>query len=65
MYLAAIFQESIERGIQSGELKSDMNAKAIAQALVISLIGVTVMMKSHPDELFMRNSLHVILQSLE
>lgn len=65
MYLAAIFQESIERGIQSGELKSDMNAKAIAQALVISLIGVTVMMKSRPDESFMRNSLPVILQNLE
>ncbi len=34
---------------QSGELESDLNAKAVAQTLVTSLIGLTVLMKSRPE----------------
>ena len=61
MYLSAIFQETIERGIQSGELETKMNAKALAQTLVISLIGLTVMMKSRPERSFIDNSVETIL----
>ncbi|GIO03079.1 TetR/AcrR family transcriptional regulator [Brevibacillus laterosporus] len=61
MYLSAIFQETIERGIQSGELEADTNAKALAQSLVISLIGLTVMMKSRPERSFVENSVGALL----
>ena len=49
MYLSVIFQETIERGLQSGELAAGINAKNLAQTLVISLIGLTVFLKSRPD----------------
>ncbi|MEK3790451.1 TetR/AcrR family transcriptional regulator [Paenibacillus sp. FSL R7-0204] len=49
MYLSVIFQETIERGMQSGELDAGINAKNLAQTLVISLIGLTVFLKSRPD----------------
>ncbi|MFF0830655.1 TetR/AcrR family transcriptional regulator [Brevibacillus sp. NPDC003359] len=64
MYLSVIFQETIERGIQSGELDSSIDAKAIAQALIVSLIGLTVIMKSRPTRSFVDNSIDVMLTLL-
>ncbi|KQX47124.1 MULTISPECIES: TetR/AcrR family transcriptional regulator [unclassified Paenibacillus] len=65
MYLSAIFQETIERGIRSGELDNATNPLALAQTLVVSLIGLTVMMKSRPDRSFMNNSVESILTLLK
>ncbi|SFL06375.1 transcriptional regulator, TetR family [Paenibacillus sp. 1_12] len=61
MYLSVVFQETIERGIQSGELKNSISAKVLAQTLVVSLIGLTVVMKSRPERSFVDNSVSVIL----
>ncbi|QIW19792.1 TetR/AcrR family transcriptional regulator [Bacillus thuringiensis] len=61
MYLAVIFQELITKGIQSGELQSDLNAKALAQTLVTSLIGLTVLMKSRPERSVIDNSVSIIV----
>ncbi|MEK4285917.1 TetR/AcrR family transcriptional regulator [Paenibacillus sp. FSL P4-0502] len=65
MYLSVIFQETIERGIQSGELKGGVNAKALAQALIVSLIGLTVLLKSRPERSFVDNAITMILTSLD
>lgn len=64
MYLTVIFQEAIERGIQSGELNPRPNAKALAQTLVVSLIGLTVMLKSRPERSFADNVVSGILLQL-
>ncbi|NOU98790.1 TetR/AcrR family transcriptional regulator [Paenibacillus planticolens] len=64
MYLSVIFQETIERGLRSGELDSGINAKGLAQTLVISLIGLTVFMKSRPERVFVDNSVKEILTLL-
>ncbi|PRT00490.1 TetR/AcrR family transcriptional regulator [Bacillus wiedmannii] len=61
MYLAVVFQELITKGIQSGELQSDLNAKAVAQTLVTSLIGLTVLMKSRPERSVIDNSVSIIV----
>ncbi|MFA2819850.1 MULTISPECIES: TetR/AcrR family transcriptional regulator [Bacillus] len=61
MYLAVIFQELITKGIRSGELQSDLNAKAVAQTLVTSLIGLTVLMKSRPERSVIDNSVSIIV----
>ncbi|MCM3677101.1 TetR/AcrR family transcriptional regulator [Peribacillus simplex] len=65
MYLTVIFQETIERGIQSGELKADTDAKSLAQALIVSLIGLTVMMKSRPQRSFVDNAIATTLTLLK
>lgn len=65
MYLAAIFQETIERGMRSGELGQHVNAKALAQTLVVSMIGLTVLMKSRPDRTFADNAAATIVALLE
>ncbi|ETT76049.1 TetR/AcrR family transcriptional repressor of nem operon [Bacillus sp. RC145] len=65
MYLSVIFQELITKGIQSGELQSDVNAKALAQTLVTSLIGLTVLMKSRPKRSVVDNSVCIILSLLK
>ncbi|PGO22699.1 TetR family transcriptional regulator [Bacillus cereus] len=65
MYLSVIFQELIAKGIQSGELQSDVNAKALAQTLVTSLIGLTVLMKSRPERSVLDNSVCIILSLLK
>lgn len=65
MYLGVLFKETIERGQQSGELSTDMNASAVAQSLVVSMIGLTVLMKSGPDRLFVVQSIQVTLSLLQ
>ncbi|MGE7610497.1 TetR/AcrR family transcriptional regulator [Peribacillus frigoritolerans] len=65
MYLSIIFQETIVRGIRSGELESSLNAKVLAQTLVVSLIGLTVLMKSRPERSFVDNSVAMILSVLK
>ncbi|MED0903123.1 TetR family transcriptional regulator [Bacillus cereus] len=65
MYLSVIFQELIAKGIQSGELQSDVNAKALAQTLVTSLIGLTVLMKSRPERSVVDNTVCIILSLLK
>ncbi|PFD34679.1 TetR family transcriptional regulator [Bacillus cereus] len=65
MYLSVIFQELIAKGIQSGELQSDVNAKALAQTLVTSLIGLTVLMKSRPERSVVDNSVSIIVSLLK
>ncbi|MEJ9111920.1 TetR/AcrR family transcriptional regulator [Bacillus paramobilis] len=61
MYLTVIFQELITKGIQSGELQNNLNAKALAQTLVTSLIGLTVLMKSRPERSVIENSVSIIV----
>ncbi|MCY8938654.1 TetR/AcrR family transcriptional regulator [Peribacillus frigoritolerans] len=65
MYLSIIFQETIVRGIRSGELESSLNAKVLAQTLVVSLIGLTVLMKSRPERSFVEKSVATILSLLK
>lgn len=65
MYLSVIFEETIQRGIQSGELEADTNAKALSQALIVSLIGLTVIMKSRPKRSFVDNTIKVTLTLLK
>lgn len=65
MYLAAIFQEAIERGLRSGELHTGVDAKSLAQTLVVSLIGLTVMMKARPERSFVDHSVEVILTLIQ
>ena len=64
MYLSVIFEEKIVQGIRSGELDSSLNAKALAQALVVSFIGLTVFMKSRPERSFVDHSVATILSIL-
>ncbi|WP_341519388.1 TetR/AcrR family transcriptional regulator [Bacillus paramobilis] len=65
MYLTVIFQELITKGIRSGELQNDLNAKALAQTLVTSLIGLTVLMKSRPERSVIDNSVSIIVSLLK
>ena len=65
LYLAVIFQETIERGIQSGELEEETDAKSLAQALIVALIGLTVMMKSQPQKSFIDNAIVTTLTLLK
>jgi len=65
MYLSVIFEEKIVQGIRSGELESGLNAKALAQTLVVSFIGLTVFMKSRPERSFVDHSVATILSILK
>ncbi|MEY9092257.1 TetR/AcrR family transcriptional regulator [Paenibacillus sp. RC84] len=64
LYLSVIFQETIERGIRAGELDAALEARGTAQALLVSLIGLTVMLKSRPDRQFADNTVKTVLTLL-
>lgn len=65
MYLAAIFQEVIEKGVRAGQLAHNTEVKAVAQALVLSMIGLTVMMKSRPARTFTDHAIEATLMLLK
>lgn len=48
-YLAAIFEDTLKRGVSSGEIDGSLNYRAIAQSLVVAFIGITVLKKSNPN----------------
>lgn len=64
MYLAAIFRETIERGQRTGELSEVLQSEELAHSLVVSMIGLTVLMKSRPDPAFVRQSIRAALSLL-
>ncbi|MBV6713848.1 TetR/AcrR family transcriptional regulator [Paenibacillus chitinolyticus] len=64
LYLSVIFQETIERGIRAGELDAALEARGTAQVLLVSLIGLTVMLKSRPDRQFADNTVKTVLTLL-
>ncbi|MNO61994.1 hypothetical protein D3C76_526560 [compost metagenome] len=64
MYLSVTFQELLERGQRSGELGDNVDAKCLAQTLVVSLIGLTVILKSRPQQSFVDSSIEEILTLL-
>ncbi|WP_226000173.1 TetR/AcrR family transcriptional regulator [Paenibacillus sp. BJ-4] len=65
MYLSAVFQEAIERGIRSGELETTLDARALAHTMVSLLIGITVMMKSRPARSFVDQAVATLLLLLD
>ncbi|WP_311082496.1 TetR/AcrR family transcriptional regulator [Paenibacillus polymyxa] len=65
MYLSAVFQETLERGIRTGELEASMDARALAHTLVSLLIGITVMMKSRPERSFVDHAVATALMLLD
>ena len=65
MYLSVIFQETLLKGIKSGELESNLDVKALAQTLVVALIGITVLLKSHPERSFVDKSVSMILSLIK
>jgi len=65
MYLSVIFQETLLKGVKSGELESNLDVKALAQTIVVALIGVTVLLKSHPERSFVDKSVNLILSLLK
>ncbi|MEC0372741.1 TetR/AcrR family transcriptional regulator [Paenibacillus chibensis] len=64
MYLAVIFQEAIRKGMKSGELAGSLDAKGLAQTLVVALIGLTVLLKSRPERSFADHSVGMVLSLL-
>ncbi|MBB6735623.1 TetR/AcrR family transcriptional regulator [Cohnella zeiphila] len=64
MYLAALFAEAIERGVRTGELKEISQPKALAETLVVALIGLTVLLKARPERATAERSAETILTLL-
>jgi TetR/AcrR family transcriptional repressor of nem operon len=64
MYLAVIFREAIVRGQQNGEIDAALHAEAIANSLVVSMIGLTVMMKSNPESAMIKQAIEAALSLL-
>jgi TetR/AcrR family transcriptional repressor of nem operon len=63
--LSGLLQEAIEGAIRSGEFASDTNAAALARALTVSAIGLSVTMKSPPDRAFVEQAVNQILTLIE
>ncbi|MNJ38726.1 hypothetical protein D3C77_335790 [compost metagenome] len=65
MYLAAIFSEVLEKGQREGEISKSLDSDELAHSLVVSIIGLTVIMKSKPDSVLVKHSIEVALSLLD
>lgn len=63
-YLAAMFEDTIKRGVRSGEIDESVNDRAIAQSLVVAFIGITVLKKSNPNREWIDSCIESALSSL-
>lgn len=63
--LTELFHGTIEDGIRTGELSSTLNPAAVARALIISAIGLSVTMKTRPERSLVENAVAEILTLLE
>ncbi|MFD2332663.1 TetR/AcrR family transcriptional regulator [Cohnella sp. GCM10020058] len=63
-YLAAIFQETLERGVNAGEIDRSLDCRAIAQSLLASFVGITVLKKSNLSREWIDNCIESALSLL-
>lgn len=63
--LAGLLEQWIGDGIRRGELSSSLSAAAVARALTVSAIGLSVTMKANPDRTFVEDAITEILTLLE
>jgi len=55
--LAELFRNKIAEGLQSGELAQGQDAEALGHALLASVIGLTVMLKTLPNAAFIESTI--------
>lgn len=63
--LAELFRNKIAEGLQSGELAQGQDAEALGHALLASVIGLTVMLKTLPDPAFIESTIFATLTLLK
>lgn len=61
LYLAELFRERLNVGIRTGELDADLNAEACSKSLVVSVIGLSVMLKARPDRSFADQTVEAVM----
>ncbi|EXG83324.1 TetR/AcrR family transcriptional regulator [Saccharibacillus sacchari] len=63
--LAELFRSKIDEGLQSGELAQGQDAEALGNALLASVIGLTVMLKTLPNPTFIESTISATLTLFE
>ncbi|MFC3800831.1 TetR/AcrR family transcriptional regulator [Cohnella sp. GCM10012308] len=63
-YLAAIFEEALERSVNAGEIDRSVNCRAVAQSLVAAFVGITVLKKSNVSREWIDNCIDSALSLL-
>jgi len=60
-YLATIFEDALQQGINSGEIDGTVDCRAAAQSLVVAFIGITVLKKANPDRQWLESCIDAAL----
>ncbi|OAS21051.1 TetR/AcrR family transcriptional regulator [Paenibacillus oryzisoli] len=63
--LTELIQQTLEKGIRTGELSPSLNPVAVSRLLTISAIGLSVTMKSRPERSYVDSVVTEILTVLE
>jgi len=63
--LAELFRRKIAEGLQSGELEQGQDAEALGHALLASVIGLTVILKTLPNAAFIESTITATLTLLK
>jgi TetR/AcrR family transcriptional regulator, transcriptional repressor for nem operon len=63
--ITELIRSILEKGIHNGELSEALHAPALANAIVISAVGLAVTMKSEPDISVVEQAIQQIVQLLD
>ncbi|OZB92362.1 TetR/AcrR family transcriptional regulator [Paenibacillus sp. XY044] len=63
--ISSILSDALNDGINAGEIPVHLDIQATSHFLTMALVGLNVVIKTAPDRNFVRNSIHVVLSSIQ
>lgn len=63
--ISRLFEDALTYGMRTGEIPFHSDVSSISHFLTIALVGLNVVIKAAPDEKTVRNSVHVILSTVQ
>jgi TetR/AcrR family transcriptional repressor of nem operon len=63
--ISSLFEGAIKNGMRTGDIPHDLDLPSTSHFLTMALVGLNVIIKTAPDENFVRNNVHVILSTIQ
>lgn len=63
--ISSMFEDALMSGMKAGEIPLNLDIQSTSHFLTMSLVGFNVVIKTMPDENFVRNNVRVILSMIQ
>ncbi|GIP38208.1 TetR family transcriptional regulator [Paenibacillus sp. J31TS4] len=63
--VSGVFEDALRNGRKTGEIPMHDDVSSLSHFLTMALVGLNVVIKTAPDEAFVRNSVRVLLSTIQ